>query len=91
MDQPTRRTFLNSATALAASASTALSYSRIRGANERISLGHNGVGRRGTDLDWIASPPKDKYDVEIEEYRKVIAQAIRYRDRVRPQYSHSAL
>ena len=35
--------------------------------------------------------PCSERDVEIEEYRKVIAQAIRYRDRVRPQYSQSAL
>src|SRR5439155_19272312 len=65
MEQPTRRTFLNSATTLAATATTALSYSRIRGANERILLGHIGVGQRGTGLAWIASQLKDKHNVEM--------------------------
>ena len=65
MEQPSRRSFLNQAATLAASASTALSYSRIRGANERISLGHIGIGRRGTGLAWIASQLKDKQNVEM--------------------------
>jgi predicted dehydrogenase len=65
MEQPTRRTFLNSAATLAATATTALSYSRIRGANERIALGHIGVGQRGTGLAWIASQLKDKHNVEM--------------------------
>ena len=52
-----RRTFLAGAgAALGASAlgSTALSYSRILGANDRISLGHIGCGRRGLGLQTIA-------------------------------------
>lgn len=58
-----RRSFLNqSAAALAASA---LSYSRILGANERISLGHIGVGSRGSELAWIASQLKDRKNVEM--------------------------
>jgi predicted dehydrogenase len=58
-----RRSFLNrSAAALAASA---LSYNRIRGANERISLGHIGIGSRGGELAWIVSQLKDKKNVEM--------------------------
>ena len=55
----TRRAFVEkSAAAIAGSTllpSTALAYSRILGANDRISLGHIGIGSRGTDLDLIAS------------------------------------
>jgi len=39
---------------------TALSYDRILGANDRISLGHIGVGRRGTGLAGIAAQLKAK-------------------------------
>jgi len=64
-----RRTFIEtSAAALAATAvlpSTALSYSRIIGANDRIALGHIGIGNRGTDLDLIASKLKDSHKVEM--------------------------
>ena len=52
-----RRTFLAGAgAAIGASAlgRTALSYSRILGANDRISLGHIGCGRRGLGLQTIA-------------------------------------
>jgi hypothetical protein len=35
--------------------------------------------------------PCSERDVEIDEYRRVIAECIRYRDRVRNQYSQSAL
>ena len=44
-----RRSFLNRAAIVAGGALTgsALSYRRILGANDRISLGHIGVGRRG--------------------------------------------
>src|SRR3989441_861109 len=64
-----RRAFLNQGATLAAGAtvlgSTALSYSRIVGANDRISLGHIGIGNRGTELDWIAGRLKDKHNVEM--------------------------
>ncbi len=64
-----RRTFLGkSATAIAASAvlpRTALSYENIVGANERISLGHIGIGSRGGDLDLIASKLKSSHNVEM--------------------------
>ena len=58
-----RRTFLNRSAA--ALAGTALSYSRILGANDRISLGHIGVGSRGSELAWIAAQLKDKHNVEM--------------------------
>ncbi len=64
-----RRTFLEtSAAALAGSAilpHTALSYERIVGANDRISLGHIGIGSRGGDLDLIASKLKSSHQVEM--------------------------
>jgi len=58
-----RRSFLNQSAA--ALAGTALSYSRIYGANERISLGHIGVGSRGGELAGIASHLKEKHNVEM--------------------------
>jgi len=58
-----RRSFLNQSAA--ALAGTALSYSRIQGANERISLGHIGIGSRGGDLDLIASKLKSSHHVEM--------------------------
>src|SRR5437773_5487674 len=64
-----RRAFLNQGATIAAGAtvlgSTALAYSRIVGANDRISLGHIGIGNRGTELDWIAGRLKDKHNVEM--------------------------
>lgn len=44
---------------------TALSYGRVVGANERISLGILGVGRRGSGLAWIVSQLKDKHNAEM--------------------------
>src|SRR5579862_6190282 len=58
-----RRTFLNRGAA--ALAGTALSYSRIQGANERISLAHIGVGDRGSELAGIVSHLKDRKNVEM--------------------------
>jgi predicted dehydrogenase len=64
-----RRTFLGKSAALtaggAALATSALSYGRIAGANDRISLGHIGNGRRGEDLDWIVSKVVAKHNVEM--------------------------
>jgi predicted dehydrogenase len=74
-----RRSFLSRATGIAAGAAgatlaekslrpaptTALSYSRVVGANDRISLGHIGIGNRGGELDWVASRLKDKHNVEM--------------------------
>ena len=56
-----RRTFLNNTVKVvgggAALGSSALSYGRIAGANDRISLGHIGIGNRGarTGLDCLAA------------------------------------
>lgn len=64
-----RRTFLNNSVKViggsAALGSTALSYSRIAGANDRISIGHIGIGNRGTELDEIASRLKQSHKVEM--------------------------
>src|SRR5260370_34044106 len=64
-----RRTFLGKSAALtaggAALASTALSYDRIAGANDRISLCHIGNGSRGEDLDWIISRLTATHNVEM--------------------------
>ncbi len=67
--QMNRRSFLeNSAAAIAGGVvlpRTALSYENILGANDRISLGHVGIGNRGGDLDLIASKLKDSHHVEM--------------------------
>ncbi|MBV9342425.1 MAG: Gfo/Idh/MocA family oxidoreductase, partial [Acidobacteria bacterium] len=64
-----RRTFLaTSSAAIAGSvafASSALSYDRILGANDRISLCHIGTGNRGSELAWIASQLKTSHNVEM--------------------------
>jgi predicted dehydrogenase len=61
-----RRSFLEAAGVVAGSAlvSTALSYDRILGANDRIALGHIGIGNRGGQLHLMASRLKGKYNVE---------------------------
>src|SRR5689334_12228219 len=64
-----RRKFLQKSAVVAAGSaalgSTALSYSRIAGANDRISLGHIGVGNRGSELDGIVARIKDQKNVEM--------------------------
>jgi predicted dehydrogenase len=64
-----RREFLQKSAVVAAGSaalsSTALSYSQIVGANDRISLGHIGVGNRGHELDGIVASLKDQKKVEI--------------------------
>src|ERR1700675_3869946 len=64
-----RREFLSRSAALiaggAALPSTALSYERIVGANDRISLAHIGTGSRGSDLDWIAAQLKTSQNAEM--------------------------
>src|SRR5262245_26810585 len=62
-----RRTFLTKSAAAFAGgiASKALSYDRIVGANDRISLGHIGIGNRGTELDWIVGQVRTTHNVEM--------------------------
>ena len=62
-----RRAFLGATAGVVASSafpSTALSYRRILGANDRIALGHIGVGNRGSGLHTMVSHLKDKHNVE---------------------------
>src|SRR5206468_12365973 len=49
----------------AAIAPTASSYSRILGANERISLAHIGAGSRGQELAWVVAQHKARHNVEM--------------------------
>ena len=62
-----RRDFLKHSAALATAAlsGTAASYGKILGANDRISLGHIGIGNRGSELDSIASKLKTSHNVEM--------------------------
>src|ERR1700752_4855019 len=64
-----RRTFLTTSAGLvaggAALASSALSYDRIVGANDRISVAHIGTGSRGDDLDWIRLRLKASHNMEM--------------------------
>jgi len=64
-----RRAFLGKSAAVIASGvvlpRTALSYENILGANDRISLGHIGIGNRGGELDLIISKLKDSHHVEM--------------------------
>ena len=58
-----RRNFL--LTGAAALSTSALSYGRILGANDRISLGHIGIGNRGRELASIAADLKGSHKVEL--------------------------
>ena len=58
-----RRTLLLSTAA--AVGSTALSYGRIKGANDRISLGQIGIGARGRELASVAEDLKGSHNVEM--------------------------
>src|ERR1700683_4112348 len=64
-----RRKFVQNAAVVAAGTaalnSTALSYARILGANDRISLGHIGPGARGIELVGMVGALKDKFNVEM--------------------------
>jgi len=64
-----RREFLQKGAVLAAGTaainSTALSYDRIAGANDRISLGHIGIGNRGSGLDGMVAQLGNSKNVEM--------------------------
>ena len=61
-DDIDRRSFL-SRSARTLGAATALSYSRILGANDRIALAHIGIGNRGRQLVDIAGKLHAKHNV----------------------------
>jgi predicted dehydrogenase len=63
-DDIDRRSFL-SRSARTLGAATALSYSRILGANDRIALAHIGIGNRGRQLVDIAGKLHAKHNVEV--------------------------
>ncbi len=66
--QVDRREFLGRSAKITggmALASSALSYARILGANDRISLGHVGVGSRGQGLLEIVGRLKGRHNVEM--------------------------
>jgi len=58
-----RRSFLIGGAA--AIGTSALSYGRIIGANDRISIGHIGVGRRGRELASVVADLKRSHNVEM--------------------------
>jgi predicted dehydrogenase len=64
-----RRSFLSNSAALVAGGSvlgsTALSYGKILGANDRIHLCHVGIGGRGSELDLIVSKVASSHNVEM--------------------------
>ena len=64
-----RRDFLGKSAAVIAGGAvlprTALSYAKVLGANDRISLAHIGIGNRGGELDEIVSKLKTAHNVEM--------------------------
>ena len=62
-----RRSFLTGSAALIGGAvlPKAVSYARILGANDRISLAHIGPGNRGQELAWIIAQHKTTHNVEM--------------------------
>ena len=67
--QQNRRAFLRKSSAAivtgAVLRNSALSYDNIVGANDRISLGHVGVGNRGRELELIVSKLKSSHRAEM--------------------------
>lgn len=57
-----RRTLLKAGAAIA---STAISYGRVPGANDRISLAQVGIGNRGRELASVAADQKQRYNLEM--------------------------
>src|SRR5215467_4326445 len=49
----------------AALGSTAISYARVVGSNDRISLAQVGIGNRGRELASVVSDMKDRHNVEM--------------------------
>ena len=95
-----RREFMSKSAAAiaggAALANSALSYARILGANDRISLCHVGNGSRGEDLDWIIAQVAKKQNVEMTgvcdlwsaNREKAVAANLKYHGRAPRPFSH---
>ena len=94
-----RRAFLSKSAAVAggaALANTALSYGKILGANDRISLCHVGNGSRGGDLDWIIAQLATKQNVDMTgvcdlwrlNREKAVASNQKYHGRAPRAFSH---
>src|SRR5947199_9442286 len=62
-DDLSRRSLLLAGAALLGS--TAVSYARIPGANDRIRVGHIGIGNRGRELASVVAGLKDSHNVEM--------------------------
>lgn len=96
-----RREFLQTTAVVAAGGatfnSTALSYSRIAGANDRIALGHIGVGVRGSELQGMAAELKNTKNVEMTvvcdlwtgNLDRAVAQNQKYYGRAPKAYRHA--
>ena len=96
-----RRDFLQTTAVVAAGSvamnASALSYSRIVGANDRIALGHIGVGVRGTELDGMAAELKDLKNVEMKavcdlwtaNLDRAVAKNTKYYGRTPATYRHT--
>jgi len=76
---------------------SALSYSRILGANDRIALGHIGVGVRGRELQSMAAELKDSKNVEMVAVcdlwsvnrEQAVADNLKYYGRAPRAYRHA--
>lgn len=96
-----RRDFLQKTAVMAAGSAalntSALSYSRIAGANERIALGHIGVGVRGRELQGMAAQLKDSKNVEMTAVcdlwrvnrERAVAENRKYYGRAPRAYQHA--
>ncbi len=63
VDAIDRRSFLK--TGAAAVGVSALSYGRILGSNDRIALGHAGIGQRGREIASVIAGIRRSYNVEM--------------------------
>src|SRR5882724_4480739 len=76
---------------------SALSYSRIVGANDRIALGHIGVGVRGRELQGMAAELKTSKNVEMTAVcdlwtinrERAVADSQKYYGRAARAYKHA--
>ncbi len=95
-----RREFLQKTAAVAGSAAlgaSAVSYARIIGANDRIKLGHIGVGSRGRELQGMAAELKTARNVEMTAIcdlwsvnrERAVAQAEKYYGRAPRAFQHA--